>query len=123
MRLLGVWLAGLLIAAGGLDAAGAELPGAVQAVRPAGPGVLTICRNWLVARSCNHYHHINLPARVAIGDSLPLSFGSSNKEYVFPVARIALEGNRCTLFTNADANRQRGDKIKIAPCYREEVGR
>jgi hypothetical protein len=115
----GVWLAGLVIIAGGLDAA-AEPSATIQAVRPAGPGVLTICRSWLIARSCHHYHHIDLPARVAVGDSIPLSFGSSTKKYNFPVARIAVEDDRCTLFTVKAAKRQHGDKLEIAPCYPAE---
>jgi hypothetical protein len=123
MRLLGVWLAGLLIAAGGFETAGAEPPGAVHAVRPGGPAVLTKCRSWLVARSCHHYHHIDLPDRVAVGDSIPLSFGSSTKKYNFPVARIALKDDRCTLFTNRNGNRRHGDKLEIAPCYPAEETR
>ncbi len=119
----GVWLACLLIAAGGFDTAGAEPPGAVLAVQPGGPGVLTKCRNWLVARSCHHYHHISLPTRVAVGDTIPLTLGSSTKEYDFPVVRIALEGNRCTLFSEKDGNRQREDKIEVTPCYLTEEGR
>jgi hypothetical protein len=111
-----VWSASLLVVGAGFAAAGA-----VQAVRPGGPGELTKCRNWLVARACHHYHHISLPAVVAIGDTIPLSYGSNNKEYDFPVVHIALEGNRCTLFSNR--NERQGDKIKIVPCYRAEEGR
>ena len=114
-------LSSLLVAAAGFAAAGAEVTGAVQAVRPGGLGELTKCRNWLVARACRHYHHISLPALVAIGDTIPLAFGSNNKEYDFPVVRIMLEGNRCTLFSNR--NGPQGDKIEIAPCYRAEDGR
>ena len=116
-----VWLAALLVAAGSVAAAGAEVTGAVQAVRPGGPGELTKCRNWLVARACHHYHHISLPALVAIGDTLPLSYGSNNKEYDFPVVHIVLEGNRCTLFSNTIG--RQGDTIEIDPCYRAEQGR
>jgi hypothetical protein len=111
-----LWSASLLVAGAGFAATGA-----VQAVRPGGPGELTKCRNWLVARACHHYHHISLPALVAIGDMIPLSYGSNNKQYVFPVAHIGLEGNGCTLFSNR--NERQGDKIEIAPCYRAEEGR
>ena len=116
-----VRLASALFAAAGFAAAGAEVTSAVQAVRPGGPGELTKCRNWLVARACRHYHHISLPALVAIGDTLTLSFGSNNKEFDFPVVHIVLEGNRCTLFSNR--NGRQGDKIEIDPCYRAEEGR
>jgi hypothetical protein len=119
---LGTWLAGVLILAGSIDAAAAP-SATIEAVRPGGPGVLTICRNWLIARSCHHYHHIDLPDRVAVGDSIPLSFGSSTKKYNFAVAFIALENERCTLFTDKSGNRQKGDKLEIAPCYRAEEER
>ena len=98
-----------MIAAGSFDpAAAADQPDTVAAVQPGGPGVLTKCRDWLVARSCHHYHHISLPSRVAVGDTITLSFGSSPKEYDFPVARIALEGNHCTIFSEVGGDRQRG---------------
>jgi hypothetical protein len=114
-----VWIAGFLIASGGFGpAAAADQPDTVVAVQPGGPGVLTKCRDWLVARSCHHYHHISLPSRVAIGDTITLSFGSSPKEYDFLVVQIALEGDHCTIFSRLDGgDRQREDKIEVAPCY------
>jgi hypothetical protein len=116
--LLRAWIAGFLIAAGSFDpAAAADQPDTVAAVQPGGPGVLTKCRDWLVARSCHHYHHISLPSRVAVGDTITLSYGSSPKEYDFPVARIALEGDHCTIFSEVTGDRQREDKIEVAPCY------
>jgi hypothetical protein len=116
-------MTGLLIAAGGFEPAGAEQPATVEAVRPGGPGVLTKCRNWVVARSCHHYHHIDLPARIAVGDMISLSYGSSTKEYDFPVVRIALEGDHCTIFAEKSGDGQREDKIDVAPCYPTEPGR
>jgi len=87
-------------------------------VQTSGPGVLTKCRDWLVARSCHHYHHISLPSRVAVGDTITLSFGSSPKEYNFLVVQIALEGDHCTIFSKLDGgDRQQEDKIEVAPCY------
>jgi hypothetical protein len=116
--LLRAWIAGFLIAVGSFDPAGAaDQPDTVAAVQPGGPGVLTKCRDWLVARSCHHYHHISLPSRVAVGDTITLSYGSSPKGYDFPVARIALEGNHCTIFSEAGGDRQGEDKIEVAPCY------
>jgi len=114
--------AGLLIAAASLGPA-AVLADAVEAVEPGGPGVLTKCRHWLVASSCRTYHHISLPSRVAVGDTITLSFGSSPKEYRFPVAWIALKGNRCVIFSEADTDRPRRDKIEVAPCDQAEEGR
>ena len=80
--------------------------------------MLTKCRDWLMARSCHHYHHISLPSRVAVGDTITLSFGSSPKEYDFLVVQIALEGDHCTIFSKLDrGDRQQEDKIEVAPCY------
>ena len=113
------WIVGILIAAGSFGPAVAgDQPDTVVAVQPGGPGVLTKCRDWLVARSCHHYHHISLPSRVAVGDTLTLSFGSSPKEYDFPVARIALEGDHCMIFSEVGGDRYKVDKISVAPCYR-----
>jgi hypothetical protein len=111
------WIAALPIAALGF---GASLAGAddVTAVEPGGPGVLTKCRSWLVASSCKSFKHIALPARVQVGDEITISFGSSPKEFVFPVARIALKGQHCAIFSKAEGDRHQMDKINVAPCYR-----
>jgi hypothetical protein len=117
---LRIWIAAVAIvglAFGG--AAAAE----VGAVAPGGPGVLTKCRDWLVTESCNTYHHIDLPPRIAVGDTIPLSFGSSSKEYAFPVARIVLKGHHCAIFSEADGDRHQMDKINVAPCYAAKRGR
>ena len=113
------WIAGLLVASGGFGpAAAADQPDTVVAVQTGGPGVLTKCRDWLVARSCHHYHHISLPSRVAVGDTITLSFGSSPKEYNFLVVQIALVGDHCTIFSKLEGgDRQQEDKIEVAPCY------
>ncbi len=110
-------IAGFLIAAGSFGpAAAADQPDTVQAVQPGGPGVLTKCRDWLVARSCHHYHHITLPPRIAVGDTISLWFGSSPKEYDFPVARIALEGDHCAIFSEVGGDGHQVDQISVAPC-------
>ena len=90
-RALGTWIAGLLIAATELTAAVADQSGAVEALVTSGPGVLTKCRYWLVATSCHHYHHVRLPRRIAVGDTINLTYGSIPKGYAFPVARIGIE--------------------------------
>ena len=120
---LRIWIAGLLIAAAHFTTAAARSPVTADAVEPGGPGVLTKCRNWLVATSCNRYHHIPLPPRVAVGDTIDLTFGSSPKEYAFPVARIAIQGHRCTIYSQAHGNPNLMDKITVAPCYRSNGGR
>jgi hypothetical protein len=120
---LGAWIAGLLLAVTVVSAAAAREPDSVEAVEPGGPGQLTKCRNWLVATSCKSYHHISLPPRVAVGDTIPVSFGSHPKEFQFFVARIALKGNHCAIFSKAQGDRHRMDKINVAPCYRANKDR
>ena len=93
----------------------------VAAVAPGGPGVLTKCRDWLMASTCKSYKHIALPAVIQVGDELTVSFGSNPKEFVFTVARIALKGRHCAIFSKAEGDRHRIDKINVAPCYRAEA--
>jgi hypothetical protein len=120
---LRVRIAGLLIAAGSFGPAAADQPDTVKAVTPGGPGVLTKCRGWVVTSSCRTYHHISLPSRIAVGDTITISFGSHPKEFGFSVARIDLKGQHCAIFSKAEADRHRMDKINIAPCYRSDKGR
>jgi len=84
---LRIRIAGILIAAGAFGPAAAAQPDNVNAVTPGGPGVLTKCRGWVVASSCRTYHHISLPSRIAVGDTITVSFGSHPKEFRFYVAR------------------------------------
>ena len=120
---LRVLIAGLLIVAAACASAVADQSAIVEAVTPGGPGVLTKCRNWLVASTCNQYHHIRLPPRVAVGDAISVTFGSSPKEFVFRVARIAVEDHHCTIYSTAQENLEGVDKIDLASCYRTDEGR
>jgi len=95
----------------------------VEAVTLGGHGVLTKCRNWFVASTCNQYHHIRLPPRVAVGDAISVTFGSSRKEFVFRVARIAIEDHHCTIYSTAQESLEGVDKIDVASCYRTDEGR
>jgi hypothetical protein len=117
--LAGVWLA----AAATVSPTAAREPDNVAAVEPGGAGVLTKCRNWLVMTSCKSYHHISLPPRIAVGDTIPVSFASHPKELQFFVARIALKGRHCAIFSEAHGNRHEIDKINVAPCYPASTGR
>ena len=120
---LRVRIAGLLIAAGSFGPAAADQPDTVKAVTPGGPGVLTKCRGWVVTSSCRTYHHISLPSRIAVGDTITISFGSHPKEFGFSVARIDLKGQHCAIFSKADGDRHQMDKINVAPCGRAAEGR
>ncbi len=112
MAILG-WFASLMVAV----SFGVAAADAIEAVHPRGSGELTKCRDWLVASSCRTYHHIRLPSRIAVGDTIPVAFGSDPKEYGFFVARIALDGDQCTIFSEATGDRHRMDKIDVTPCY------
>jgi hypothetical protein len=119
--LLGAAIVGLMLAAIGNLTLAQQRDG-VEAVQPGGPGVLTKCRNWLVASSCKTYHHIDLPPRIAVGDTITVTFGSSPKDFAFPVARIAQKGRHCAIFSEADGDRHQIDKINVAPCFRAGKG-
>ena len=64
----------------------------VEAVTTQGSGKLTICRNWLVYSSRTTYGKVALPERVAVGDTISLTFGSNPKDYTFPVRSIRHQG-------------------------------
>ena len=89
----------------------------VEAVVPRTLGVLTKCRGWLVTTTCKTYQHISLPPRIAVGDTLALRFGSNPKNYAFPVARIDVKRQHCAIFSEAEGNRHRIDKINVASCH------
>ena len=120
---LRAWIAGVWLAAAPVTPSAALDSDEVAAVEPGGPGELTKCRNWLVASSCKTYRHIGLPPRIAVGDTILISFGSHPKEFRFFVARIALKDSHCAIFSEADGNRHRMDKINVAPCYPASTGR
>jgi hypothetical protein len=84
--------------------------------------VLTKCRGWIVTSSCRTYHHNSLPSRIAVGDTITISFGSHPNEFGFSVARIDLKGQHCAIFSKAEGDRHL-DKINVAPCYRADEGR
>ncbi|MFL5265034.1 MAG: hypothetical protein ACJ8AH_00335 [Stellaceae bacterium] len=111
-----MWIAALSIAAASFSGSPARAD-SVTAVEPGGPGVLTKCRDWLVASSCKSYKHIALPARIQVGDEITVSFGSSPKEFVFTVARITLKRRHCAIFSQATGDRHEMDKINVTPCY------
>ena len=117
---LRVRIASLLIAAGSLGWTAADQSDAVKAVTPGSPGVLTKCRGWLVTTTCRTYRHISLPSRIAVGDMITIRFGSHPKEFRFSVAWIDLKAEHCAIFSKADGDRHRMDKIDVAPCYRAD---
>lgn len=94
----------------------AALANTVDAVYPGAQGTLTKRIDWLVTSSQRTYHHIDLPSRIAVGDTISLTFGSNTKTYRFSVDRITLKGNHCEIFSQAEIHHRR-DKIDVTPCY------
>lgn len=114
-------IAGPILAASNIGASVTQAK-TVEAVRPAGPGILTKHFDWLITTSRRIYHHIMLPPRVAVGDKLSLSFGSNQKTYTFSVAQIILKGNHCEIYSQSEVDHQ-PDQIDVVPCYAADQGR
>ena len=92
---------------------------AVQAIATPGLAELQVCRSWIVMRTCNAYHRVDVPQRIAVGDQLSLIFGSNNKTMIFEVAAIRRGGDACTLYTETPApgiDENHVDKLTVAPC-------
>ena len=83
----------------------------VGAIATPGQGELTMCPY----SGCNLYHHIVLPPHIAVGDKVPVHFGSNPKSYRFPVARIVRDGDSCALFSQT-AETTDVEKIEVASC-------
>lgn len=100
---VGMWLAGTM-AGGGREALADEPPawaaaardthgphGAVSAVATKGKATLKLCRNWLIKQHCREYG-VDIPTRVAVGDSFEVTFGSNPKTMQFRVKNALLRG-------------------------------
>ncbi|MGD9614401.1 MAG: hypothetical protein AB7H90_03865 [Alphaproteobacteria bacterium] len=113
-----VWFALILVCAGIAVAAGPAVPAEpAAAVTVSGKAVLTMCRDWIVHRTCKPYDKIELPPRVAVGDKVQLSaFGSNPKDYVFHIVEIRRKGNGCVLLSPASEGQEDGERIEIARC-------
>src|SRR5260370_25870772 len=88
----------------------------LDAVTTPGSGTLTMCRDWLVYKSCATYHRIPVPQHVAIGDKLELDYGSNQKHYIFHVVRIRHDGANCTILSDASGDGEDGEKIEVPEC-------
>ncbi len=88
----------------------------LDAVTTPGSGTLTMCRDWLVYKSCATYHRIPVPPHVAIGDKLELDYGSNQKHYIFHVVRIRHDGANCTILSDASGDGEDGEKIEVPEC-------
>lgn len=88
----------------------------IAAVMTSGAGALTKCRDWFVYNSCTTYHKVALPERIAVGDTITLTYGSNPKDYVFHVAGLALHGDSCTILSDHSGAAGKGEKIEVAQC-------
>jgi hypothetical protein len=103
----------LALAGGAIASAAAGPP---DAVTTPGFGDLTICRSWIVYQSCTTYHKVALPERIAVGDDLRVTFGSNPKDYTFRAARIARDGDRCKILSEASGADAEGERIEVTQC-------
>jgi hypothetical protein len=88
----------------------------LAAVTVSSKAVLTICRNWILFRSCKHYDKVELPPRIAVGDKLDLTFGGNPKDYLFHVVEIRRKGKGCMLLSNISKGQEDRERIEIARC-------
>jgi hypothetical protein len=88
----------------------------IEAVTTSGSGTLTMCRDWLVHTSCEAYHNVELPPRIAVGDKVAVTFGSNPKDYNFHVSAIRRRGDGCTILSEQSGADESGEKIEVSPC-------
>ena len=110
-RSLAAVCAGIVLALGPL--ALAEPP---EAVTVTGTGTLTICRNWILFRTCKPYDKIDLPPRITVGDKLDLNFGSNPKDYLFHVVEIRQKGEGCLLLSDVSKGHEDRERIEVPRC-------
>ncbi len=84
----------------------------IPSIATPGTGDLTMCSY----RGCNLYHHIKLPNRIAVGDTVRVTFGSNPKDYAFPVVHITRDGDTCTVLSAPADDATPADKIEVASC-------
>ena len=110
------WAAAALLAivAGPIAAAATET---VAAVTTPHHGVLTMCRSWLVHRSCRPYYKVLIPEHVAVGDRIRLTFGSNPKDYIFHVVQIRRNGGGCTILSHAGHGAEDEERLDVSPCH------
>ena len=90
--------------------------GGTTAITTSGKGTLTICRSWVVYRSCKSYDKVALPPRIAVGDNIKLTYGSNMKTYIFAVVEIRSKGAGCLLLSDQSGGEEDGERLDIARC-------
>ena len=86
----------------------------VKAIATPGSGTLTMCRNWLLFAAAAFTTTSSCRRRIAVGDKVPLRFGSNPKDYAFPVKRITRDGDTCAVLSQPPAIPENANKIEVA---------
>ena len=90
--------------------------GAIEAVTISGDGVLTICRNWILFRSCKPYDKMGLPRQISVGDKIDFTFGSNPKDYIFHVMEIRQKGDGCVILSDVSGGMEDRERLEIPRC-------
>ena len=107
----------VLLALGGTGVSAAAADGGLEMIETPGSGALTMCRSWFFFNSCQSYNHVELPARITVGDRVTLVFGSNTKQVGFQAGRITRNGDRCTIYQDPGATSGDDvDRIEIDSC-------
>jgi hypothetical protein len=88
----------------------------MTAIATTGKGTLTLCRSWIVYRSCKSYDKVALPTRIAVGDRVTLTFGSNPNSYAFTVVEIRPKGDGCLLLSEQSGGSEDGERLELSPC-------
>ena len=112
-----MWRAVVVLLYLGAASSAAMAADLAEAVAIQGSGKLTICRSWLVSESCTT-HTVALPARVSVGDSIKLTYGSNPKTYIFHVADIHRRDKGCVILSENSGPKEAGERIEVSQCGR-----
>jgi hypothetical protein len=104
---------GLALAEGSSPGSAAAAP---TSVATPGKGILTICRSWILYRSCKSYDKVALPPQISVGDRITLNFSSNTKAYVFLVAEIRPKGDGCLVLSDRSGGSEDGERLEVPSC-------
>jgi hypothetical protein len=90
--------------------------GDITAITTSDKATLTICRSWVVYRSCKAYDKVALPPRIAVGDNIKLTYGSNMKTYIFAVVEIRPKGEGCLLLSDQSGGEEDGERLDLPRC-------
>ncbi|HWK46647.1 MAG TPA: hypothetical protein VNT30_18140 [Stellaceae bacterium] len=90
---------------------------AVNAIVPDADASLTLCRDWLLFRTCKSYGHVTLPPVVTTGERVLLTYGSDTKSYRFPVLRIVRTGAQCLIYGETGDTVDQLDHLVVPACH------